>query len=275
MEGCIVELADSHVTNIGHICGKHFGESFDRERQKNYENKYKPSLLQTIAQAQTRFAAEHFQHHEVGLLAGDIGRRMNDFTAMFPTLVANLRRRAYGNTSDVSESVERSKDEIDDLMAANRFQSRDSLAFKEIYVGTVSGFRFPTHDWSMGKGLRRLFKELTEFADLKPRSLQMADLQRWAHWAEDFDESLARTVIGIEDGKSFFTPANFQLFSVLEPSPEKKKHLRTLQVRDIGQDRPASAQQSPKPQTACKPKQKSHISSRELRRITGDKKARS
>lgn len=274
MDGCIVELANRRITNIGHICGKRFGESFDRERRNNYENDYKPRLLQTITQAQTRLIADHFKLNDVSLQASEVANRMIDFTAMFPTLVATLRRRAYSNTSDVSESVKRTKEEIDDLIAANRFQSRDSLVFKEYRVGTIRGFRLPMHDWSLSTGLRKLFNDLIKFTDLKPRSLPMKDLQRWAHWAEDFDTNLARTVSGIEDAMNFFTIDNFQLFAALEPLDEKKKQLCNLQVRDIHPLRTATVQQSPRPQTVRKTKPKSHISAREMRRITGDKKAR-
>lgn len=220
MDGCIVELADLKITNIGHICGAKFGERFQQERTKNYENVYKTRLIQTITQAQARLAADQFKLHAASLLAGDHGRRNDDFEKMFPGLPATLRRRAFGNISKVNESVERSKEEIDDLMAANRFQSRDDLAFKEKYVGTISGFRFPMHDWSMAAGLRKLFTQLAKFSDLKPRSLSMADLQNWAHWAEDFDDNLGRTKIGIEDGNNFFTTSNFQLFAVLAPSDQ-------------------------------------------------------
>jgi hypothetical protein len=275
-EGCLVELEDLSITNIGHLCGKRFGEKFDRERARNYESEYKPRLLQTITQAQARLASDHFKLHEANLRASDLVRHMDDFTKMFPDLVGNLRRRAYSNISDVSESVERSEEEIDDLMAANRFQSRESLAFKEKHVGTINGFRFPMHDWSMATGLRKLFAELTKFSELRPRSLPMADLQRWAHWADDFDDNLARTMKGIEDGDNFFSTANFQLCAVLEPAATMKAKLRSLQVDDISSPRPAATHHLSKPSSTPKPKPKpkSNISLRELRRLTGNKKGR-
>jgi hypothetical protein len=274
MEGCLVELADRHITNIGHICGARFGEKFELEKRKNYETEYKPRLIQTITQAQARLVTEQFKIQEVGHRASDLVRRSSDFTRMFPSLVETLRRRAFGNISDVAESVERPKEEIDDLMAANPFQSRDALAFKEKYVGTISGFRLPMHDWSMSTGLRKLFTELGTFSDLKPRSLSMADLQVWAHWAEDFDDNLGRTLKGIEDGNNFFSAANFHLFAVLAPSDAMKAQLRSLQVSDIGPPRQATTQHLPKPSPIIKPKQGRNISLRELRRLTGNKKCR-
>jgi hypothetical protein len=274
MDGCIVELADRQITNIGHICGARFGERFEQERRTNYNTVYKPRLIQTITQAQARLAADQFKHHETNLLASDLGRLSSDFTKMFPGLMETLRRRAFGNTSDVSESVERSKDEIADLMAANPRQSREALAFKEKRVGTINGFRFPMHDWSISTGLRNLFTELAKFSDLRPRSLPMSDLQRWAHWAEDFDDNLRKTVKGIEDGTNFFSPANFHLFAVLAPSDTMKAQLRSLQVSDIRAPRPAATQGSPKPSPIAKPKHRREISLRELRRLTGNKKGR-
>lgn len=276
MDGCLVELADLRITNIGHICGARFGEKFKLEKRKNYETEYKPRLVQMITQAQARLVAEQFKIQEVRHQASDLGQRSIDFARMFPGLVETLRRRAFSDISNVSESVERSKEEINDLIAANPFQSRDALAFKENYVGTISGFRFPMHDWSMSTGVRKLFKELGTFSDLKPRSLSMADLQRWAHWAEDFDVNLGKTMKGIDDGKNFFSATNFQLFAVLAPSETIKAQLRSLQLSDIRSPRPAATQPLPRPSpiTKPKPKQGRDISLRELRRLTGNKKAR-
>lgn|GEM_PF-5910201 len=274
MEGCLVELEDLSITNIGHICGKRFGEKFDRERTKNYETVYKPRLLQTVIQAQARLAADQFRLSEVGHLANDLANRRSDFSRMFPGMMETLQRRAHNNIPDVTKSVARSKEEIDDLMAANPFQSRESLAFKEEHVGTISGFRFPLYDWSIVVGLRKLFNELARFSDLSPRNLQMTDLQRWAHWAEDFDENLGQTMRAIEDGKKFFSTDNFQLFSLLAPSNTVKARLRSLQVGDIRPPQAATNDQSTRLVSSAKPKPKSRLSLRELRRLTGNKKGR-
>lgn len=274
MESCLVELKDLSITNIGHICGARFGERFEQEKQKNYDNEYKPRLLKTILQAQARLAADQFKLQEYGHSASDLARRSSDFTKMFPGLLETLRRHAFDNISDVSESVERSKDEIADLMAANPRQSRDALAFVEKRVGIINGFRFPTHDWSVSAGLRKLFTELAKFSDLKPRSLPMADLQRWAHWAEDFDDNLGKTVKGIEDGTNFFSPANFQLFAILAPSDAMKARLRTLQVSEISPPRTATTYNLPRPSSPPKAKPGPNVSLRELRRLTGNKKGR-
>jgi hypothetical protein len=157
-------------------------------------------------------------------------------------------------------------------MAANRFQSREALAFKEKRVGTISGFRFPMHGWSLVTGLRKLFTELTTFSDLNPRGLQSTALQRWAHWAEDFDDNLAKVAKATEDGTNFFSPANFQLFAVLAPSDAMKARLRTLQVSDIRPPRAAISHHLPRPVSTPKRGLRGDVSPRELRRLTGSKK---
>jgi hypothetical protein len=126
----------------------------------------------------------------------------------------------------------------------------------------------------MSSGLRKLFTEQTKFSELRPRILPMADLQHWAHWAEDFDGNLTRTMKAIEDGNNFFTTANFQLFAYLVRSDAIKAQLRSLQVSDIGSHRPATAHPQPKLSSTPKGKPKSNLSLRELRRLTGNKKAR-
>lgn len=275
MEGCLVELADLSITNIGHVCGARFGERFELEKRKSYDTEHKPRLIQTITQTQARLAANQLKLHEASLLARDHGQRFHDFTRMFPNVAENLRRRASGNNAKVNESVERTKEEIDDLMAANRFQNRDELGFKEQYVGTISGYRFPSYDWSMSSGLRKLFHDLTKFHELKPRTgMSMSDLQRWANWAEDFDENLARTMLAIEDGNNFFTVPNFQLFAVLAPSDAMKARLRSLKVSEICSPRTAMSSPLPRPTSTVRAKHSPNVSARELRRLTGNKKAR-
>jgi hypothetical protein len=76
-------------------------------------------------------------------------RLSSDFARKVPSVFESLKRRAFNNSTDVLESVERSKEEIDDLMAANPFQAREKLGFKDALCGTVSGFRFPFFDWSL------------------------------------------------------------------------------------------------------------------------------
>jgi hypothetical protein len=273
-DGCLVELEDHHITNVGRICGGRFGERFERERRTNYDTVHKPRLIQTITQAQSRLAPDELKHHQTNLLASDLESRSRDFREMFPGLLETLRRRAFDNDSDVAESVARSKEEIDDLMAANRFQSREALAFKEKPVGTISGFRFPVHDWSISTGFRKLFPELTTFSDLNPRGLQSTALQRWAHWAEDFDDNLAKVAKATEDGTNFFSHANFQLFAVLAPSDAMKARLRTLQVSDIRPPRAAISHHLPRPVSTPKRGLRGDVSPRELRRLTGSKKIR-
>jgi hypothetical protein len=273
-EGCLVELKDHHITNIGHVCGARFGERFQRQRTENYDNVWRPRLIQTITQAQSRLATNELKHHQTGLQASDLESRSRDFREMFPGILETLLRRAFNNDSDVAESVARSKEEIGDLMAANPFQSREALAFRDKRVGTISGFRFPTHDWSISTGFRKLFSELTKFSELTPRSLSRSDLQRWAHWAEDFDGNLGEAVKAIEDGNNFFTPANFQLFAVFTPSAEMKARLRTLQVSDIRPPRAATSHQPPMPASTPRRGLGGAVSPRELRRLTGSKKSR-
>jgi Fe-S-cluster formation regulator IscX/YfhJ len=274
MDGCIVELTDRKVTNIGHICGAKFGDRFDQERRKNYDTVVRPRLIQAVSQAQAKFASDQFRLHEIRLLCNDKAILTAEFGRMFPSLFDSLKRRAANNRADVSESEQRSKEEIEDLMAANPFSSRESLAFKETFRGTIRGFKFPLVDWSMSGGLRQIFNDLEKFIDIKPRNLSVTDLQRWAHWAEDFDGNLARVTVAIAEAENFFSSLNFQLFAFLVPSNAIKVRLRSLRVQDIGRPIPISPQNKTSSLPIPRKKPARVISAKELRRLTGNKKAR-
>lgn len=278
MEGCLVELENGDVTNIGHVCGAKFGARFEEEKRKYGEAKYKPELIRKIADQQSKLNLIQFNLAEQKHRSEDLVRRWENFGSMFPELRQELFRRALNNRDKVFKSVELAKEEIDDLMAANPFQSREELRFKEVLVGVIRGFKFPAIDWSINGGQRKLFREIEAFADLTPQSMRMRDLFRWSNWCEDLPGVIAALESSLREGDEFFSQYNFELFELIPGKSDTRNKLKTLTVSVLDRFNPREQILNVQPAGARTKAQvppiKPKISVKETRRLTGNKKWR-
>lgn len=279
MDGRIIALAGGGVTNIGNICGKKFGEKYVRALEQYRASLTLPVLRQKMIEGRSKIDSLQLQLLSLQNKTEDIAERVRRFGELFPDTYSGLRRRAIENRFEVYESIERSKDEIDDLMAANPFQNRESLKIKEAYRGTVTGHRFPDTDWSSMQSAMRLFREASEFVDLNSQQMSMPAMRRWANWLDDFDANVQGIEQSLDEGNRFFTRANFVLFALLPATGDVQARLKnfTLEELDRRMDTPAKIHQSsavkPVGRIRTKPSQPT-ITARELRRLTGNKKLR-
>ncbi len=278
MDGRIIALHGGGVSNIGHECGKkYFGDSYQNALD-NFTDEH------SIAQLRRRVvigvaALNTARLSYVGLenRAYALRQQHDRFQAIFPALTATLRRRAIENTSHVTESVVRSKEEIDDLMEANPHQKRERLAFKEIPRGTVAGFRFGHVDWSPSTGSFKLLHEINHLCDLQLVGLKLSPLKKHAVWFDEFNAHLSTVRNFLEDGEAFFNCENFRLFAYLTHDPEAKQRLALLRPADL-KALPASAHTT-RPRSIHSgivrgQRHKPELSAKQMRRLLGDKKAR-
>jgi hypothetical protein len=280
MDGCIVELENGRLTNIGHICGKHFGERFAEEKRKFNESRRKPELIKKMIEASTRLSSMHFELQELKHRAGAMARRAQNLTKLFPDLHKELFRRAVNNQYGVSVSVELSEEELDDAKASNPHKIRADLRFREEGKGALRGHKLPAIDWSFREGVRSLFIEAEKFVNLSPRSMSMQDLTKWANWSEDLDEAIARLVSANNEAEEFFTRENFQLFQFLPLTTEARDKLKSfnlamLDMLPVFEAQPEEPTLVPaKSQRRAIAVPRNRLSPKELRRLTGNKRAR-
>jgi len=281
MDGRIVALMGGGVTNIGHVCGAKFGEKYAQALEQYRASLTGPILVQKMVEGNSKVDSLQLRLLSLQNRAEDLHQRVQHFESMFPDTYQALRRRAFENKFDIFESVERSKAEIDDLMAANPFQDRERLKTREVHRGTIAGHRFPGTDWSSEQSAMRLFKEASQFMELDPRHLSMPAMRRWANWLDDFESNLQTVEQILDEGSRFFSQANFPLFALLPASSQAQDSLKTLTINELDQrpraltvsTQPSSAIQQPLGRIRAKPPQPA-ISLRELRRLTGNKKLR-
>lgn len=277
LEGCIVELVDKFksVTNIGHICGGKFGEKFAEERRKFSESVRRPELTKKLVEGASKVSAMSLHLESLKHRANLASLRTDKFAKLFPSVYRQVARLAINNQAAIYESLERTKDEIDEAHAANPHVTRESLRIKEEYRGAIKGYKSPSMDWSFGNGVRKVFIEANKFTELIPRTMTMQDLTKWANWYDDFDEALRYSTTAIEQGEEFFSKENFVLFCYLPGAEEFHTKLKSLRANDLDMAPLHSPQMSyptALPKSSILPRTKPTITIRELRRLTGNKK---
>lgn len=282
MDGKIVAIVSEApalkvVANIGHVCGKkRFGDKYIEESRRHNETTEKPQLIQRLTEGQAKIEALLMPLQELRNRAEDIKRRQSKFIQLFPETYQALVRRAQEAKADIYASVERTQDEIDDLRAVNRFQSREELLIKQEYIGSVSGHRLPSINWSLERGVMGVLLEANKFAELSIRSLQMKDLIKWANWLDDFDEKREGVESAVREGEQFFTIANFRLFVHLPAPISARERLREITLKDLDAHRStiveAKATPTPTRRTRALPRP-ALLTPKQLRRMTGSKKA--
>ena len=277
MDGRIVALVGGGVTNIGNVCGARFGEKYQQALEQYRVSLTLPILRQKMIEGRSKIDSLQLQLLALENRIADLRTRTLRFEALFPDTYRTLRRRAVENQAEVYESVERSKEEIEDLIAANRFQNRESLKIKQASRGKIAGHRFPATDWSSEQSAVRLFREANQFVDVNSQHAGMPAMRRWANWLEDFDSNVHAIGQILEEGNQFFSQTNFMLFALLPASSQAQNHLKSLTVHELDQPTQAAAVTMPsstvKPlgRIRARPPQRT-ITAKELRRLTGNKK---
>ncbi|MDB5763975.1 MAG: hypothetical protein JWQ21_2970 [Herminiimonas sp.] len=287
MDGRIIALADvsKSITNIGHICGKkYFGDMYVDALRRYNDAITRPQLLQKVSEGIRKVDSLQLQLQSIRLHGVSLLRQSVQFHALSPEIFDLLKRRAINNQADIYESVERTKEEIEDLLAANPFQSRDQLLTKEVYRGTVAGHKFLSIDWSVERGIQRLFCEVSELLDFNfhPGQLATHKLVKWANWLDDLDEQIKSVKSAVLEGERFFSQTNLQLFALLPALPAAREKIRNFHLSEL--DDSYSVRSTPYktlPAQKVRPlgriraeRPKSQLTLKQLRRLLGNKKVR-
>lgn len=229
-EGYIVELEDGRLTNVGHICGKQFGDIFAIEEQKYQEQILRPQLVQEIGASKKRLRELKQPVDALIQRAQLVSKRKSAFISLFKGVINELRRRAANGDSEVFESMERSNQELEDLLSANPFQSREALRIKNIPKGHIRGLRLFSENVfdTVNSNLSIPLEDLINLVD--HQSLPIKKLLGWDYWLKSLDEKISDATALVKEGEEFFTPENFMLLSLLPSTPDVKDRLSKLKL---------------------------------------------
>jgi hypothetical protein len=278
MDGRIIRLEDGTVSNIGHECGKkYFAESYKNALNSFVDDHSLPNLRRRVASGIEALNAASLKFVSLENRAFRLHQQYYRFASLFPAVATILRRRAIENIHQITESIARTKGEIDDLMAANPHQKRERLAFKEVPRGSVSGHRFGQVDWSRSNGTFKLLEEIRTFCDLSLTGLKLSPLKQHAIWLEELDENLRKTQLSLDEGEIFFSCENFRLFAHLTQDLEQSRRLEDLKPADLMKVPAITVLARPArilPGVIRAQRREPELSAKQMRRLLGDKKAR-
>lgn len=209
-EGFLVELEDGNISNVGWKCGEHFGEKFAIERTRYAELELRPKAIAIVQSVLTRLRSSRQELDRLAAEADRLSRCKLGMRRQFPKLYSELERRAHGGNDRVTEQIERTRQEIDDLQAMNPSGSRDRFRYREESRGVLPGLRVLATNIrdEIVVGFTNKADSLVE-TDIA--SLSTDKLLEWERWALDFDETMKRAQDIVAWGNAFFSQESFRL----------------------------------------------------------------
>jgi hypothetical protein len=232
-DGYVVELEDGGLTNVGHVCGSQFGERFAIEERAYQERVLKPQLIRRLSEGRSEVERLRPAIDQVADRIRTVLRRRAGLRARFPAFAEDLRRRAMRGEDQVVDAVERTAQEIEELLAINPQQNREALRYKEVPRGRIAGLRFLGADTAAAT-LDALQQRRDEFFALEGLNAMAIDrLFEWERWINGLDDRLKEADRLAADGEAFFTAENFKIISLLAQDEKQRKAISAAKPLDF------------------------------------------
>lgn len=239
-DGYLVELENGSFTNVGHICGAGFGDKFEAERIYYMDTILRPQVLQAVRDGKIKLESMQTRINILSDAANRISTRKSEFRRRFPEASKNLDRRASNGDSMVMDSIERTRDEIEDILATNPHQNRESLRFREVEKGRIAGlqlFSFNIRE-SISQELVSKAQELIAL-DIDAQKLKTEVLIQWESWLNLLHERLEEAMSFVNKAEGFFSEGNYQLIASFPLPPKESFMLK--QIKSASLDESMSA----------------------------------
>lgn len=231
-DGYLVELENTYVTNVGWVCGQQFGEKFAIERLRYAEQEIRPKAITTIQDIVTKIRGIPQDLQRLADEAAQLSQCKQSMRSQFPRLYKDLDRLAHSGNNRVTEQIELTPKEIDDLLAMNPGSGRGRFRYREELRGVLPGLRvlaINIHE----EVISRLKSKADTIIGINVSSLPTDKLLEWEGWAHRFDEMLADTKNLIADGNQFFTPECFDLLKYIATDLAEKAAISKLTVAKL------------------------------------------
>lgn len=233
-QGFVVELTNGDKTNVGHICGSIYS-NFETEKNTFSDKFLRPYLIEAIQKGIIRIKDLMPDLTSLNGEAISLSNQKTSFRDIFPEISKELFRRSHNKKTLVTESVARSSHQVDELMAANPFQKRESLRFEEVNKGTLNGLELFSYNYQE-KICNDLVKKSKEFIALEITvNSKTSELVKWEAWLKYFDETYTEAMDAVSKAKLFFNAPNYNLMGYLSGSKSeivKLKNLKTSSFED-------------------------------------------
>lgn len=231
-DGFLVELEDGYLTNVGHICGNQFGETFAAEYKRYADQELRPKAIRNIQEAIAKINSLGWKLQDLRTDANRISEYKNGLRSSFPAIYQDLSRRANNNNDRVSEQIERTGKEIDDLHALNPGVTRASLRYRDEPRGVIPGL------WVLPINIREqvvtgLVGRAEDLLVCNIAGLPTDKLLDWERWSVNFDDAFKRAGEIIAAGHALFRAESFQLMAYLTTGQREKAALALLTAADL------------------------------------------
>lgn len=226
--GVIIELEDGTVSNIGHICGADpdkFSTKFSQEMARMKEGRLRETMMPVLLDRATLQTIER----DVRSAYSSAQRWLtwkSAFSEMFPEAAQEVGRRiASGVSMAISETIERTEKEIDEIVAAGLAQSRSSARYYEVRKGVIEGSKV----WTLFEGdLERMWRRTDALLAADPQAASISKLHALFTDVHQLPNEVRSVVEACEAGKLFFSTSNLSLLAELPMSASAKRRLESL-----------------------------------------------
>jgi hypothetical protein len=234
-DGYLVELEDTYVTNVGWVCGQQFGEKFAIERLRYAEQELRPKAITTIQDIVIKIRGIPQDLQRLADEAARLSQCKQSMRSQSPRLYKDLERRAHSGDNRVTEQVELTQQEIDDLQAMNPGSGRGRFRYREELRGVLPGLRVLAIN-IYEEVISRFKSKADTIIGINVVALQTDKLLEWEGWANRFDTMFTDAQNLIADGNKFFTPECFDLLKHIAIDSADKAAISKLTVAKLLKD---------------------------------------
>lgn len=232
-EGVIVELEDGSISNIGHVCGGHkdkYWTKFLDEKLKLSESRLRDEMMPFLLNRAELQNIEQVAHN-----AYTEGKkwlsRMQVFAKRYPEISAEIaRRHGTGASMAVTEVVQRSEKEIENLVESGLFRSQEAARYNEVRKGTLVGTSIFALKDSV---VLRLWNRADALLSADPQTLDISKLHVMFTEAHNLLNQARDVLRQCDAGKEFFAPANLALMALLPQRNDARTSIVSLTVDEL------------------------------------------
>lgn len=232
-DGFLVLTEDGHVTNVGHICGKQFGETFGIKLKAYEEQERRPKAIATINEFRTsQGQALQAAFKDVASECERLASRMGAFRKTFPKLTAELRRRHFSGDLNITVGIERSKEEMERLRVANPGVSSERFRYREEVVGVIGG------SLAVVSNLRQMFNidlntKLDTLLSSQLGDMKMTELTDWERWINSYEHNWGQVNSVMQATREFLAFENFRSLEQITKDSVEKRRLSSLKPEQL------------------------------------------
>jgi hypothetical protein len=202
-------------------------DKFGAERSRYAEQELRPTAISIVQGVVQRISALRLDLLRLVAEVDRLSRCKQGMRSQLPKIYKELERRAHSGNDRVTEQVERTPQEIEDLQAMNPGSSREQFRYREEFRGVLPGLRILAIN-VRDEVVSRLTAKAETLLATSIASLPTEKLLEWEGWALRFDETLTDAQRLLAAGDAFFSPESFRLMAYVATVHTEKAALSKL-----------------------------------------------